>query len=92
MIHSSGVTTESREINHNDQAAAISLQELSSSSMYQQRNPEEDPLHIETSDTALTEYGVWNDVWSIWGEQQILPYALGTTDDFSADLQSHQSI
>lgn len=93
MIHTSEIITATEENQYDDQAAAISLQELSSSSIRQQRNPEEDALHeIETNDPALAEYGVWNDVWSMWGEQQLLPYTLGNTYDFSAELLSHQPI
>ena len=67
----------SNDDHHIEQAAAMGLQELSSSNINHRQQPTE-MLSSNISRGSMQGYEIWNtEEWPIWGEQQFLPFAAG---------------
>jgi hypothetical protein len=89
LMQEAGNVADFEEVNHADQMAAASLHELSSAGMYQNQSLSEQPvLDGEVHNGNLSEYGIWNDFWSMLGEEQALSFALGNGDEYNAGLRS----
>ncbi|TVY52771.1 putative transcriptional regulatory protein, partial [Lachnellula cervina] len=86
VIQEFGPPMDPGEVDDGDQAAAISLQELSSAGIHQQRNLPEQTQPREIDDPALAEYGIWNEVWPMWGEQQLLSFAPSNAYEFNSEF------